>query len=63
MAPVAALVLEAIEPYLERFFPATAERELLRARIADLHDRLLEADNADEKLKVSLRNKEADNSY
>lgn len=57
LAPIAILVLEAIDPYLERYLPAVAERDLLRERIADLRDRLLEADMADEKLKTSLREK------
>jgi len=57
LAPIAVLVLEAVDPYLERFFSASPERDLLRGRLADLHDRLLEADAADEKLKVDLRKK------
>jgi hypothetical protein len=57
LAPIAILVLEAIDPYLERFFPAAQEKDVLRERIADLHARLAEADDADEKLKVSLREK------
>ncbi|MGH9502634.1 MAG: DUF5677 domain-containing protein [Terriglobales bacterium] len=61
LAPMAALVLESVDPYLERFLPVVTERDLLRVRIADLHDRLLEADRADEKLKCSLREK-VDNS-
>jgi hypothetical protein len=60
LSPIAVIVLEAVDPYLERFFPAATERDLLRARIADLHDRLLEADRADEQLKVSLRAKMRD---
>lgn len=56
LAPIAILVLEAVDPYLERFFPAK-EKDVLRERIADLHARLAEADEADEKLKVSLREK------
>jgi hypothetical protein len=62
LAPTAALVLEAVDPYLERCFPSVTERDLLRGRIADLHDRLLEADAADEKLKTSLRDKGMDTS-
>jgi hypothetical protein len=57
LAPIAVLVLEAVNPYLERFFPASAQRDALQERISDLSDRLLEADNADEKLKVALRAK------
>jgi hypothetical protein len=57
LAPIAILVLEAIDPYLERFFPAAKEKDVLRERIADLYARLVEADDADEKLKVSLREK------
>jgi hypothetical protein len=57
LAPIAMLVLEAIDPYLERFFPAVREKDVLRERIADLHVRLAEADDADEKLKVLLREK------
>jgi hypothetical protein len=57
LSPIAVLVLEAVDPYLERFFPPSPERNLLRERIADLHGRLLEADEADEKLKSSLREK------
>jgi hypothetical protein len=62
LAPIAVLVLEATEPYLVRFFPAVAELDLLRERIADLHDRLLEADKADEELKISLRGEDTDGS-
>jgi hypothetical protein len=58
LAPIAVLVLESVDPYVEAFFPASAERDLLRERIADLRDRLLEADDADENLKVALREKE-----
>jgi len=57
LAPMAVLVLEAVDPYLEKFFPPSLERDLLRARVADLHERLREADEADEKLKVTLRAK------
>jgi hypothetical protein len=57
LAPIAVLVLEAVDPYLEKFFPPSAEQDMLRERIADLHDRLREADEADEKLKVLLREK------
>jgi len=55
LAPIAILVLDAIDPYLERFLPDSAERNLFRERIVDLRERLIEADLADEKLKVSLR--------
>lgn len=57
LAPIALLALDAADPYLERFFPASPERDSLRERIVDLRDRLLEADEADEKLKVTLREK------
>jgi hypothetical protein len=57
LAPIAVLVLEAVDAYLEVFFPPSAKRGSLRQRIADLHDRLREADEADEKLKVTLREK------
>jgi hypothetical protein len=59
LAPIAILVLEALEPYLERFLPAMVERNFLRERIADLHDRLLAADKADEELKIKLRREAA----
>jgi hypothetical protein len=62
LSPIAIMVLEAIDPYLARFLPNVTERDLLRGRIIDLHDRLLEADQADEKLKISLRAKGADGS-
>jgi hypothetical protein len=55
LAPMALLALEAVDPYLDRFFPASAEWDLLKERIVDLRGRLLEADEADEKLKVALR--------
>ncbi len=55
--PIAILVLDAVDPYLERFLPAAKEKDVLRERIADLYARLAEADDADEKLKVSLREK------
>jgi hypothetical protein len=57
LAPMAILVLDAVDPYLEKFFPPSQERDSLCERIADLYDRLLEADEADEKLKVLLREK------
>jgi hypothetical protein len=62
LAPIAVLVLEAVDPYLERFFSAATETDLLRERIADLRDRLLEADEADERLKISLRSKGTESS-
>ena len=57
LAPIAILVLEAVDPYLGRYLPAVTEKDLLRKRIADLRERLLEADIADEKLKTTLREK------
>jgi len=57
LAPLAVLVLEAVDPYVEKFFASIPESRSLRERIGDLHDRLLEADEADEKLKVELREK------
>ena len=58
LSPIALLVLDAINPYLDRFFPSPiAENNLLRQRIVDLRDRLIEADEADEKLKTALREK------
>ena len=58
LSPIALLVLDAIDPYLERFLPGfTEEKNLLRQRIADLSNRLIEADEADEKLKTALREK------
>lgn len=55
LSPIALLILDAVDPYLEKFFPRSAERDLLQERIKDLHSRLIEADEADEKLKVALR--------
>jgi hypothetical protein len=55
LLPIAVLVIEAIDPYLDKFFALSRERDLLRERIANLHERLLETDEADEKLKVALR--------
>jgi Family of unknown function (DUF5677) len=55
LAPIACLVLEAVDPYLERFFPASSQRHMLQERIEDLRGRLIEADEADEKLKTALR--------
>ena len=57
LSPIVMLVLEAIEPYLEKFFPVSAERDLLRERIKDLDPRVQEADEVDEKLKVALSEK------
>lgn len=57
LSPIALLVLEAVEPYLEKFFPASTERGLLQERMRDLYSRLREVDEADEKLKVALREK------
>jgi hypothetical protein len=58
LSPIALLVLDAIDPYLERFLPSPiAEKNLLQQRIVDLRNRLLEADEADEKLKTALREK------
>jgi hypothetical protein len=55
LSPIAVLALEALDPYLEKFFPPSNERDVLQERIRDLHSRLQEADEADEKLKVALR--------
>jgi hypothetical protein len=54
---MALLVLEAVDSYLEKYIPESLERKALGERLADLRDRLREADNADEKLKVALREK------
>jgi hypothetical protein len=42
MGPIANLVLEAIAPYVERFFPNIPESTLVLERIADLHGRIHE---------------------
>jgi hypothetical protein len=55
LSPIALLALEGVDPYLEKFFPASDERDVLQERIRDLHSRLREADDTDEKLKVALR--------
>jgi hypothetical protein len=57
LSPIALLVLEAVDPYLEKFFESSSERKILQERIRDLHSRLREADEADEKLKIALREK------
>jgi hypothetical protein len=50
LGPVALLVLEAVRPYLNRFFSSTPESNLLVNRIVDLQNRILEVDAAHEKL-------------
>ena len=50
LAPIAVLVLEAVKPYLERFFSDTAGSKLLQRRTVDLQQRIVEADTAHEKL-------------
>jgi hypothetical protein len=54
LAPMAVLILEAVSSYVGRFLPDGRNREMLHERIADLYKRLLEADAADEALKVRL---------
>jgi hypothetical protein len=50
LGPTAVLVLEALEPYIERFLTAISESKLLSDRLHDLRDRILKADAAHEKL-------------
>jgi hypothetical protein len=50
LGPIAIFVLEATEPYLERFFPGVPQNKILLGRIDDLRNRLHEADAAHEKL-------------
>lgn len=50
LGPTAIFVLEATEPYLERFFSRNPESKMLVERIGDLRNRLSEADNAHERL-------------
>ena len=57
LSPVAVLILEAVDSYVEKFLPESSERAAVRERLVDLHQRLREADEADEKLKVALREK------
>lgn len=57
LSPIALLALDAIVPYLDKYFTTSAHLDALQNRISDLRSRLLEADEADEKLKVSLREK------
>jgi len=55
LAPIALLVMDGVDAYVNRFLPAAAEGNLLPARTADLRYRLVELDEADEQLKVVLR--------
>jgi uncharacterized protein DUF5677 len=50
LGPVAVFVLDAAQPYVERFFPKMPEIELLIERISGLRDRILQVDAAHEKL-------------
>ncbi|MBZ5527599.1 MAG: DUF5677 domain-containing protein [Acidobacteriia bacterium] len=50
LGPIAILVLEATQPYLERYFFRIPETKLLLERIGDLRSRLAEADAVHEKL-------------
>jgi hypothetical protein len=50
LGPIAVGVLNAVEPYVERFFSALPESRLLLERIDNLRNRTLEMDDAHEKL-------------
>jgi hypothetical protein len=50
LGPIAVGVLNAADPYVERFFSAIPESKLLLERIDDLRKRTLEVDAAHEKL-------------
>lgn len=48
LGPIALMVLDAVKPYLERFFPDIDESRRLQERAADLQRRILEVDAAHE---------------
>jgi len=48
--PTAVLVLNAVQPYVKKFFSAIPETELLLTRIDDLRDRIFAVDSAHEAL-------------
>jgi hypothetical protein len=50
LRPIAVLVLEALTPYMQRFFSATPEAKLLLERVDDLSNRLLEVGAIHERL-------------
>ena len=50
LAPVAIVVLMAVEPYIERFFTAIPESRAMIIRIKDVIKRMLAVDDAHEKL-------------
>lgn len=50
LSPIAALVLNAVRPYLERFFSYSDDYRMLTARLDDVRQRLLIADRAHEQL-------------
>jgi Family of unknown function (DUF5677) len=54
LGPIASLVLEAVEPYLQRYFPGIPETELLLGRMKDLQGRLHEAGDIHENLMSQL---------
>jgi hypothetical protein len=50
LGPIAMVVLEATEPYLERFFAGIPETQLLLDRLDDLWNRIYDTDAAHERL-------------
>ena len=56
LGPIALLALEAVKPYVERFFADIPESKLLLERTDDLQHRILEADAAHEGIIVAKRN-------
>jgi hypothetical protein len=50
LGPIAIFVLDATRAYLQRYFAHIPESKLLFERIADLSDRIYQADAAHEKL-------------
>ena len=48
--PTGAFVLNAVEPYVEKFFSTIPESKLLLERIDDLRNRIITVDQAHEQL-------------
>ena len=55
LGPIAVLVLDAVRPYLERFFSDAPSFKTLRARLDDVQRRLLIADDVHERVYAKRR--------
>jgi hypothetical protein len=55
LGPTAVMVLDAVRPYLDRFFSDIPDRMILRNRLDDVHRRILIADDVHEQLYAKKR--------